>query len=292
MSHFGIDVSHWQGSFDFKSAISNESVEFAILKAGGSDSNHYKDSKFNSYYETCKQLNLPVGAYYFGKDFTVSQAEASASHFISLLSGKSFELPVYYDVEADMVTKSTKSTLTSIVKAFCDKVAEAGYVVGIYANRDTFNNKLNDSQLSSYSHWVADWGSSLPKLTSKNNIDIWQFGGETNKIRSNKINNQVVDQDYCYLDLSSSSNSPVSEVQSSIPTLASCTPNLKKGSKGTQVKYLQEDLNYVMSSKLTVDGIFGNNTYTALRLFQSKMNLVVDGIYGSKSYQAMQTALK
>ncbi len=30
---FGIDVSHWQGDFDFARAKSNEDVEFAILKA-------------------------------------------------------------------------------------------------------------------------------------------------------------------------------------------------------------------------------------------------------------------
>ena len=29
---------------------------------------------------------------------------------------------------------------------------------------------------------------------------MWQFGGETNKIRSNKISGQSVDQDYCYYD--------------------------------------------------------------------------------------------
>lgn len=29
---------------------------------------------------------------------------------------------------------------------------------------------------------------------------MWQFGGETNLIRSNKINGQTCDQDYCYVD--------------------------------------------------------------------------------------------
>ena len=34
---FGIDVSHWQGDFNFARAKSNEGVEFAIIKAGGGD---------------------------------------------------------------------------------------------------------------------------------------------------------------------------------------------------------------------------------------------------------------
>ena len=43
---FGIDVSHWQGDFNFARAKSNEGVEFAIIKAGGGDAGLYKYSKF------------------------------------------------------------------------------------------------------------------------------------------------------------------------------------------------------------------------------------------------------
>ena len=45
---FGIDVSHWQGSFDFARAKSKEGVEFAVIKAGGADAGLYKDSQFES----------------------------------------------------------------------------------------------------------------------------------------------------------------------------------------------------------------------------------------------------
>ena len=47
---FGIDVSKWQGNFDFKKAMS-EGVKFAILRGAYSCG---KDSKFDSYYNTCK----------------------------------------------------------------------------------------------------------------------------------------------------------------------------------------------------------------------------------------------
>lgn len=80
-----------------------------------------------------------------------------------------------------------------------------------------------------------------------------------------------------------------------IPTLASS--NLKKGSKGTQVGYLQQDLNYLNfkgkdGKKLTVDKDFGANTEYALKAFQKKYGLTVDGIYGSKSQSKMKTLLK
>jgi len=74
-----------------------------------------------------------------------------------------------------------------------------------------------------------------------------------------------------------------------VPTLAK--PTLRKNSRGQEVKNLQEDLNFVLLTKLAVDGIFGRNTYYALKEFQKRNQLVVDGIYGNKSMEAMKKAL-
>lgn len=79
------------------------------------------------------------------------------------------------------------------------------------------------------------------------------------------------------------------------PTVAK--PTIKLGSTGTQVKYLQKDLNYLgfkgaNGNKLTVDGDCGNNTVYALKSFQKKHKLTVDGIYGSNSQKAMKSAIK
>ena len=65
------------------------------------------------------------------------------------------------------------------------------------------------------------------------------------------------------------------------------TPTLKKGSKSDEVKYLQEALNYVMNSNLTVDGSFGSLTQNAVISFQKKAfpnnSSEWDGIYGTKT---------
>lgn len=76
-----------------------------------------------------------------------------------------------------------------------------------------------------------------------------------------------------------------------IPELASASQNLKKGSRGEQVRLLQQDLNYVMGTNLSTDGIFGNNTYEALKSFQSRYGLAADGIYGNNSKAMMSKAL-
>lgn len=194
---FGIDVSKWQGDFNFEKAVA-EGVEFVILKAGGGDDCLYKDSKFESNYNKCRTLGIPVGAYFFGRATTIDKAREEAYYFISLLKDKQFEYPVYYDVEGRMVTETVTDTLTDIVVTFCNIMEDAGYWVGIYSSQSYFNCKMYDDLLTRYSHWVACWGKSFPELCSKSEVQMWQFGGDTNKIRTNKIAGVTCDQNYCY----------------------------------------------------------------------------------------------
>lgn len=56
---------------------------------------------------------------------------------------------------------------------------------------------------------------------------------------------------------------------------------LRKGDKGEEVKLLQTKLN------ITSDGIFGNDTESAVMSFQREHNLVVDGIVGNKTWAAL-----
>lgn len=68
-------------------------------------------------------------------------------------------------------------------------------------------------------------------------------------------------------------------------------PVLQKGSKGTQVKYLQQFLNWYLAgtTKLAVDGSFGPATYSAVRTFQSVEGIQIDGSYGKQSYAKAKT---
>lgn len=69
------------------------------------------------------------------------------------------------------------------------------------------------------------------------------------------------------------------------------TPTLKKGNKGANVKTLQSNLNAAIGAKLTVDGVFGNGTFNAVKNFQAKYGLTADGIYGKNSYNKMNSVL-
>ena len=71
----------------------------------------------------------------------------------------------------------------------------------------------------------------------------------------------------------------------------SVLPNLKKGSKGEQVKRLQAYLNWFGNYGLVVDGDFGTKTKNAVMDFQKRTGLTVDGIFGSNSLK-MAKAMK
>ncbi len=60
------------------------------------------------------------------------------------------------------------------------------------------------------------------------------------------------------------------------------TNNIKRGSRGNGVKWVQWELNQ-SGYNLSVDGIAGSKTDSAIRDFQSKNKLVVDGICGKNT---------
>ena len=61
---------------------------------------------------------------------------------------------------------------------------------------------------------------------------------------------------------------------------------IKYGSTGSLVKDLQSALNRA-GCNLTVDGVFGSKTTTAVKQFQAMYNLTQDGIVGPETWKAL-----
>ncbi len=199
MKKFGIDISRWQGDFDFNKAVA-EGVEFAIIKGGGGDAGLYTDAKFERNYREAKAKGLPVGVYWFSKATTIKGAEAEAEYFYTnVLKGRQFELPIYIDVEHSDMLGLGKRALTDVVKAFLNYLENKGFWVGIYATAYSFSAHFKDNELTRYAHWVAQWAKSC-SYQNTDCLGMWQFGGETNYIRSNKIAGVTCDQDYMLVD--------------------------------------------------------------------------------------------
>lgn len=62
---------------------------------------------------------------------------------------------------------------------------------------------------------------------------------------------------------------------------------LKKGSKGDNVRALQNALNSLGYGNLAVDGVMGTQTVNALKKFQKDSGLSADGVFGSKTQNAL-----
>lgn len=193
MHKFGIDISTWQRGFNFDKAKA-EGVEFVILRGAYSLS---KDKCFEEFYKACKDRDIPVGVYHYSMARTVADAKKEAELMLSILKGKQFEYPIYLDVEDKTQAALGKDTLTAIIQAWCKTLEQAGYYAGIYSTYAYLNSYTHIDKLDQYDKWIAQWHShcSCPKP-----YGMWQFGGETNVIRSNKVAGVVCDQDYCYVD--------------------------------------------------------------------------------------------
>ena len=154
----GIDVSHWQHNINF-SSVKESGIEFAILKAGGSDAGFYIDSKFEENYTAAVAAGLNVGCYYFpGSKFSgAKNGAADAKRFASIIKGKKFDMPIYLDIEAQPV--SEKAGITEAAIAFCDHMEKQGYFIGIYASDISgYKERLDPSVITRYSSWVARYG--------------------------------------------------------------------------------------------------------------------------------------
>ncbi len=170
-----------------------EQVDFVILRAGGNYGGYYKDSKFEQYYAACKKLGIPVGAYYdAGKELWCADGGAYAQHFLKLLQGKSFEYPVYIDIE--VTPKRYKKANTGAAISFCRTMEQNRYFTGIYGSDiNTFKEMLDYSALTDFSMWVARYGKK-PEYVKE--YAMWQYTskGAIVGIKGN------VDKDECYTD--------------------------------------------------------------------------------------------
>jgi LysM repeat protein len=195
----GIDVSRWQKGLSLYTAKQEGFTEI-IIKCGGGDKVLYKDSLFDTFYNQARAAGLNiVGVYFFGYAFSEAEAIREANYAMSLLQGKDIKY-IFYDVEGKMLNQGY-THLTNIIKAFCQTVTVAGYQAGVYSSESQFNSRFRDFDLKQYVHWVARYSKTAPKLNSGAAIDIWQYGGEVNYMRSNSIAGIVTDQNYVYSEL-------------------------------------------------------------------------------------------
>lgn len=193
MEWLGIDVSQWQGSkIDFKK-VKAAGVKFVIIRAGFGKYSSQKDPTFEDNYKKAKAAGLNVGAYWYSYAKTLDDAKEEATACISVIKGKTFEMPIYFDLEEQSQFARGKTFCSNLVKTFCSAMEAAGYWTGLYISRSPMQAYITDEVYNKYSLWLAEYG---PKCNYEKYYGMWQYtsNGKINGIAGN------VDLDKCYED--------------------------------------------------------------------------------------------
>ena len=190
----GIDVSAHQGSIDWN-AVKSSGIDFAILRCGyGSDIKSQDDKFFLKNVEGCVKAGLPYGVYLYSYAKSVEDAKSEAEHVMRLLKGCRPSYPIYQDLEdAGTTGKCSKELILRIAKKFVGMLEDAGYWVGIYANKYWNTAYLTDKWYDGKARWIAQYNS---ECTYDGEYGMWQYSS------SGKVNgiNGAVDMNYAYVD--------------------------------------------------------------------------------------------
>lgn len=176
----GIDVSKWQGEIDWIK-VKAAGVKFAMIRLG------YGSADGGS-------CGLD-GCFFYSYATSVAAAKKEASFVVSVLQKYKgiFTYPVAFDLEDKTQQGLGKTVLTDMVIAFGDAIEKAGFYCSLYSNLDWLKNRLDDSRLKRFDHWLAQWASAP---TYDGAFGMWQNSskGSVNGISGN------VDTDVAYKD--------------------------------------------------------------------------------------------
>lgn len=178
-ARFGIDVSKYNGTIDWKAAKA-AGVEFAIIRCGyrGSSTGAIvEDPYFKKNMEGAIAEGIPVGVYFFTQATNAVEAVEEASAVMTLIKPYKLTYPVFIDTEgagghgrADGLEVLDRSYA---VQTFCETVRSGGYTAGIYASKNWFNKKLDVTKLSADNvTWLAEYAD---KPTYGGTYQLWQY---------------------------------------------------------------------------------------------------------------------
>lgn len=273
-----IDVSTWQRNIDW-SRVKAAGIRAVVIRAGFGQT---KDNMFEEHYAGARAAGLAIGAYWYSYAYSAEQAEQEARACLEVISGKAFEIPVYYDMEEDGQMALGRSVMTAMACRFIETIQAAGRRGGMYSSPSWFSDFINYDLMRSrgYSIWLAHWAS-RPALKS----DIWQYGED------GSIDGVPGDCDVDIIMNESVINGGEPEP----------TPEPTPGPDPTPepadvptVATVQTWLNENYNAGLAVDGIYGRLTKAALvKALQTELNrqtgagLTVDGIFGTRTKAAI-----
>lgn len=190
----GVDLSYCQEGISFP-ALKQAGVKFAIIRAGFSTK---KDVTMDKFVADCKKYGIEYGFYWYSYAMSVEQALTEAEKCIEVIKNLSPIYPIFFDMEEKKQIDNLNTEIrTKMAIAFCEKIRQAGFKPGVYANPSFMENYYDKSKIvGRYDIWLAHWTNS-PNCPSKYNYGqtLWQWGLD-------RIDGYDVDGDICFTDYS------------------------------------------------------------------------------------------
>ena len=287
----GIDVSIHQGKIDWSKVKGN--VSFVILRAGFGDALAYPkqiDSTFEYNYKGCKDNGIPCGVYWYSYANSVESAKKEAKACLSVIKGKKFEYPIYFDLEESAQLSRGKTFCDSIVKAFCSEIENAGYYAGLYMSRSPLQTCISSDVAKKYTLWIAEYNS---KCNYAGSYDMWQYSskGKISGISGN------VDMNYCYKDFPTAiKNGGLNGYTKTVGLPVLETKGYKRGDETIGVLSYKELLMTAKKLGIITQGVdknkkYGEGTERATNQLLKKFGYKQNGIAGEKLIKLLHTEI-
>ena len=171
-----IDISSHNGEVDWEK-VKAAGVEYVILRAGRTsttDANYAEDPMFDENYKKAKAAGLKVGAYIYTVSFNKTETEYSISQLLKTLKGKTFDLPVFIDMENDTRYVPLGKELNDIADYGCELIEKGGYKAGVYASLNYFTHYIK-TDTKKRGIWLASYPTDHTVFNYSDFCDIWQY---------------------------------------------------------------------------------------------------------------------
>ena len=191
----GIDVSTLQGDIDWK-RVRAAGIDFAMIKATqgrgeGAATRHltlFGDPRFKRNIDGAYNAGISCGVWHYFTARTISEAHREAEYFIKAIEPYRSKIALWaaVDVESEEhLPDVSRTQLTAAVRAFIQRVQEAGFKPMLYTNPDFLAYRFTPDAFDDVDIWLAHW--MLPTGTPMNvpNKCIWQYGsvGNANDVK-------------------------------------------------------------------------------------------------------------
>ncbi len=275
------DISHYHPVEDWSKV--KESSPFLIAKA--TQGTGYIDTTLEDFISGCEENGIPYWLYaYLNKGDELAQAKFLVRTCKNLV-GDHFR-GYALDVEAGNAAASVRTALE-----YLEGLGGRCVIYTMYAQYAVYRSVI-DGRGEDTAWWEARYGKNDGSYNSSypahDGADLHQYTsmgtcpGISGRCDLNRLTGTRPEDWFTGESASASTDTTTGGFDMTLNTI-------QKGSTGAEVKSLQSLLNGKNGAGLSVDGICGTKTVSAIQAYQKAVGLTADGIAGAHTWTALLT---